>query len=147
MHAREVEQPEGEPVDQLDRALNRFLRLQRMDVGEARHARDLLVEARIVLHRARPEREEAEVDRIILPRQASVVANRFGLGQARKTYGPVALQPAETAGGGLHWREVDAGLIGRAELEDQRLFEHQCPVAGDGLRLALLVRGSGGPPA
>ena len=37
--------------------------------------------------------------------------------------------------------KVDAGLLGRADLEDQRLFEHQRAVAGDGLRLSLLVRG------
>src|SRR5215218_342240 len=118
-----------------------------MNVRETRKARDLLVEAGIVLHRARAEREQAQVDRVILPREARVVANRFRLGQARQADRPVALQPAETAGARLRLREVDASLIGRAELEDQGLLEHQRLVAGDGLRLALLIRRSGRPPA
>ena len=57
----------AELVDQLERALHRLLRLQRVDVGEARQPRHLLVEARVVLHRARAEREQAEVDRVVLP--------------------------------------------------------------------------------
>ena len=38
VHAGELEQPEGELVDDLQRALHRLLRLQRVDVGEARAA-------------------------------------------------------------------------------------------------------------
>ena len=52
----------GERFDQLERALHGRDRLQRMDVGEARQPRHLLVEARIVLHRARAERIEPGVD-------------------------------------------------------------------------------------
>ena len=64
------------------RALHRVGRLQRVDVGEAGHPRDLLVEPRIVLHRARAEREQAEVDRVILAAEAGIVAHRLGLGEA-----------------------------------------------------------------
>jgi hypothetical protein len=55
-------------IDDLERALHRIDRLERVDVGEAGQPRHLLVEARIMLHRARTEREEAEVDPVILAR-------------------------------------------------------------------------------
>ena len=82
VHAGEIDQPESQLVDDLQRALHRLLRLQRVDVGESRQARDLLVEARVVFHRARPEREETEVNRVILARQARVVTHGFGLAEA-----------------------------------------------------------------
>src|SRR3546814_17987611 len=69
-------------VDHRIGALHRYLRLERVDVGEARHPRDLFIEARIMLHRAASEREEAEVDRIILSRQARVMPDRFGLAES-----------------------------------------------------------------
>ena len=52
----------------VERARHGGDRLQRMDVGEARQPRHLLVEARIVLHRAGAEREEAGVDAVVLLR-------------------------------------------------------------------------------
>ena len=53
-------------VHDLERPAHRIDRLQRMHIGEARHPGDLLVEARIVLHRAAAEREEPEIDGIVL---------------------------------------------------------------------------------
>ena len=85
VHAGEVEQPERELIDHLQRALDGLLRLQRVDVGKARQPRDLLVQARVVLHRARAEREQPEVDRIILARQPRVVAHRFGFAETGET--------------------------------------------------------------
>src|SRR5690242_7765898 len=55
-----------------------------MDVREAGQPRDLLVQPRIVLHRARAEREQAEIDRVILAAEARVVADGFRLRQAGK---------------------------------------------------------------
>ncbi len=81
VHAGEVNQPAGEFVDHREGPLHRVGGLQRVDVGEARHPRDLLVEPGIMLHRARAEREEAEIDRIILAAEAGVVPHRLGLGQ------------------------------------------------------------------
>ena len=106
------EQPESELVDHLERTLDRFLRLQRVDVGEARQPRDLLVEARVVLHRAAAERKQAKVDRIILAAEAGVVADGLRLGQAgeadraraRKTRQPIV-------GGRIDRVEIDAGLV------------------------------------
>ena len=79
VHAGKINQPMCQFVDHLQRTLHRFLRLQRMDVDKAFHTRHLFIEARVVLHRAATEREKAEVDGIILPRQAGVVADGFGL--------------------------------------------------------------------
>ena len=115
VHAGELEQPDGELVDHLQRALDRLLRLERVDVGEARQPRDLLVEARVVLHRARAEREQAEVDRVILPRQARVVAHRLGLAEARQgRSAAIALEAAEARSLALRRKlgEIDAGLLG-----------------------------------
>ena len=90
-----VDQPVGELVDQRIGALHRVGRLQRMDVGEARHPRHLLVEPRIVLHRARAEREQAEVDRVILAAEPGIMAHRLGLGEAGEADRRVALEAAE----------------------------------------------------
>ena len=66
-----------------------------MHVGEARQARHALVEARIVLHGAGAEREEARVDAVVHLAEAHVVAHGLGLGEARQADGLLALQPAE----------------------------------------------------
>jgi len=118
-----------------------------MRVNKAGKPRDLLVETRVMLHRAGPEREEPKVDRVILTRQARVVTNRFGLAETGKTDLAVALEPPQVPGVRFEVREIDAGLIGRADLEQQGLFQHQRAIAGDGLCLALLVRRRGRPPA
>ena len=56
-HSGELEQPVRKLVDDLQRALDCLLRLERMDVGKAGEPRDFLVQARIVLHCARSKRE------------------------------------------------------------------------------------------
>ena len=114
------------------RALHCFLRLQRVDVGKAGHPRDFLVEARIVLHRARAEREQAKVDGVILPRQARIVAHGFRLGQAGRPIGAVRVEAAEAVGttfGIGRCRRRSCWSI--ADLEDQCFFEHQRAVAGE----------------
>ena len=69
-------------LDQFERALHRRLRLQRMNVAEARQPRQLFVDAGIMLHRAGAERIEPGVDGIILLRQAHVVSQGFRLAEA-----------------------------------------------------------------
>ena len=76
LHAGQLKQPAAQLLHQRERALHRLLRLQRMDVREARQPRHLLVQARIVLHGARAEREDAGVDGVVLLAQADVVADR-----------------------------------------------------------------------
>src|SRR3546814_7380873 len=91
-----------------------------MRIGKAGHPRDLLVEARVVLHRAAAEREEAEVDRIILPRQTRIMAHRLGLAEAGEADRRGPCERAEI-GGGRVLVEIDAGGLAAADLEDQRL--------------------------
>ena len=66
VHAGELDQPMRQLVHDLERPAHGVDRLQRMHIGEARHPRDLFVEARIVLHRAAAEREEPEIDGVVL---------------------------------------------------------------------------------
>jgi hypothetical protein len=82
IHAGQRDQPFGERVDHLQRSLHRLLRLERVDVGESRQPRHLLVEARIMLHRTGAKRKQPEVDGVILARQTGVVAHRFRLAEA-----------------------------------------------------------------
>lgn len=147
VHAGEVEQPEGKLVDHLERTLNGLLRLERMDVRKAWKTRDLFVQARIVLHGARAEREQAQVDGVILPGQAGVVANGFGLTETRKSDGARTFEAAEPRSAPWYLGEVDAGGLPAIHLKDQRLLKHQRAIAGDGLGLALLIRRSGRAPA
>ena len=79
LHARKLKQPAAQFLHQRQRALHRLLRLQRMDVREAGQPRHLLVQARIVLHRAGAQRKDAGVDGIILLAQADIMADRLWL--------------------------------------------------------------------
>ncbi len=147
VHAGQLEQPLGKLVDHRQRALHRFLRLERMDVGETGQPRDLLVQARVVLHRARSEREQAEVDRVILPRQPGVMPHRLGLAEAGKADRTVAGEVADPRFDLRNGGEIDAGLVGRSDLEQQGLLEHQRAVAGHGPGFAMLIGGRRRPPA
>src|SRR4029079_893045 len=75
------------------------------------------------------------------------MAAHLGLAETREIDRPRPFEPAEPPDALRQLGEIDAGLLGRADLEDQGLLEHQSAVAGDGLGLALLVGGSGWPPA
>ena len=83
-HAGQYRQPAHQFADQRQRALHRLLRLQRMEIAKARQPRHLLVEPRIVLHRAGAERIKPRIDRVIHARQPHVMAHHFRLGQARQ---------------------------------------------------------------
>src|SRR3546814_13619445 len=87
-----------------------------------------------MLHRAASEREEAEVDRIILSRQARVMPDRFGLAESWQADRGGARERAEVGGGSV-FVEIDAGGSGRADFEEQRLLEHPRAVAGEGRRV------------
>src|SRR6185369_17879337 len=103
--------PERELVDDLERALDGFLRLQRMDVCKSRKARNLLIEARVVLHGARAEREESEVDRVILTREPRVVTHSFRLGEPGQSDGTRAFEAAKARCACGQVREIHAGLV------------------------------------
>ncbi len=133
-HAGQRLEPVGELVDQFERALHGGDRLQRMEVGEARQARQFFVQPRIVLHGAGAEREQAGVDRIILLRQAGEVADHLGLRQAGQAEVAGAREPAEPVGGLRHVGQIDARARRLALLEQQGLLDHEGAVAGDGAR-------------
>ena len=74
-------------VEHLQHALNRFLGLVRMQIGEAGHAGDPFVPLRVVLHRARAERIEVRVDAHVELRQVGEMADDLRLRAARAEQG------------------------------------------------------------
>ena len=62
-------------VNDFQRALRFCLGSERMQICKARDTRDLFIQARVVLHRARAERVHALIDRIIPGRDAREVTN------------------------------------------------------------------------
>ena len=147
MHAGDFEQPAAELVDQLQRAGHGGGRLQRMDVGKAGQPRHLLVEARIVLHRARAERIDAHVDGVVLLAEPHVVAHRLRLGEAGKVDRRFAAMLSEAVAFRCGHVDVDAGDLRAADLEEQRLLDGEPAIAGEGfvLRPRSARRGWGGP--
>ena len=88
---------DGMAIDDAKRALNGRLRLERVDIGETGHPRDLFIEARIMLHRAGAEGEQAKVDGVILSAKARIMAHRFLFGEARQSDRVGAGEVAKTA--------------------------------------------------
>src|SRR5690606_6575646 len=107
---------------------------------EARQTRHLLVEPRVVLHRARAQRIHAHVDRVVAPRQAHEVAHHLRLAQARKADRAGALEAAEARIDRGRVRQIHARPVGLALLEQQRLLvvEPAMPREGFELRRRLL---------
>ena len=79
-HAEDLHQRLLDVPQQREIALHLVIRLQRMRQREARRARDLFVQPRVVLHRARAERIEAGVDRDVQFRQPREVPDDVDLG-------------------------------------------------------------------
>src|SRR5205807_435649 len=105
---------------QLERALRTLLLLEGMEVAKARQRDDALVHARVVLHRARPERVEAGVDPERPGGELAEVAHHLRLGQLRQPRRPLASKIV----GDVSRREVVARkrrgpAPGTALLEDQ----------------------------
>src|SRR5580704_19443260 len=103
-----------------------------MHVGESGKTRDLLVEARIVLHRARTERIDLRVDRIVVSGEADVMAHRLRFSQARELQRAFAGVRAQPRLKGRRLLEVDASRVETPGLEDQRLLDIERAVAGEG---------------
>ncbi len=83
-HAGDLAERLLQAVHQLERALRPRRILQRVQAGVAGQAGDPLVQLRVVLHRARPERIEAGVEIEVALRQAVVVAHDLRLGDLRQ---------------------------------------------------------------
>src|SRR5439155_2176624 len=82
--------------------------------------------------RARTERVEAAVDRVILLRQAGEMAHHLRLAEPGQADRRRAFEAAEA--GLERWRfgKIDAAMAGRILLEQQRLLDLQAAIAADG---------------
>ena len=105
-------QPMRQRVDELERALYRCLGLQRVQIGKAGQPRHLFVEARVVLHRARAERIEAAVDRVVFLREPGEVADHLRLAEAGQADRPLPLKPAEATAMRRRLGKIDAATAG-----------------------------------
>ena len=128
VHAGQLAQDPVEAVHDREHALQRVLGLQRVELGELRRA-ELLVDARVVLHRAGAEEADAHHPQRLL-RQAQVVAQHLGLGelgQLRRVGAPHRFGHERLGGpdGGRDLRldrgEEHATPARRAHLHDERL--------------------------
>ena len=101
-----------------------------MRFGQALDARHKLVHARVVFHRARPERVHAEVDRVVPGREAREVANDLDLAQLgeqpRRTAMRRAKEPCGVDCRHVEWRQFVGPLAGRGLLKEQRLVLRLC---------------------
>src|SRR6185312_15322369 len=130
-HAGQHLEPMRQRVDELERALHGRRRLQWVEVGEARQPRQLLVEPRIVLHGARPQRIEPGVDGVVLLRQPGEMAHHLRLAEPRQPDPPTPAQAAEPVGNRRRLGQVDAAAARLVALEKQRLLDLEAAVAPD----------------
>ena len=131
--AGQLHQPVTQLGDEFHGALDGRQRLQRVNVAKARHARHLLVKARVVLHGAGAERIKPGIDGVIVARQAHVMAHRLRLGEARQADLRRAGVGAQLRLESLRLIQINARHIEAADLEQQRLFHVERTVAGEGL--------------
>ena len=118
----------GEAIEQqllnFQAALRQLLRLIGMLGGDAVEARDKFIHARVVLHRARPERIHAQIDRVIPRGKPREMADDFDFadfGESRNLLAGVvrAQRRLRVHGRHIERREFDAALAGRRLFEDQ----------------------------
>ena len=84
LHAGHVLQHFLQFIHAGEETLAHRLRRERMTAEELRQHRELITGARVVLHRARPERVEMRVDGEVQLRQAREVTHRLQLGHFRQ---------------------------------------------------------------
>src|ERR1700749_2980875 len=124
-----------------------------MQRRETRQPRRLLIETRIVFHRAGAERIDAGVDRIVLLREPRVMADDLRLAQPRQADLSLAPQAAEAVGYFRRRGQIDAAaprspvVKSAFGFEEQGLFVMHFAAAARGRREAryrfapTLVRG------
>ena len=100
-----------------------------------------------MLHRARAERVEAAVDRVILLRQPGEMADHLRLAEARQADRALPFEPAEADAERRRLGQIDAAMARRILLEDQRLFDLQPAIAADRLDRPGAVAVAGGRSA
>lgn len=135
-HAGQRLQPFAQFVNDGQCALDGSLRRQRVNIGKAGHPRHFFIQARIMLHGAGAKREQPQIDGVILTAEASVMAHRLRFRKTRQACWRSAFQPAQPRRRRvrIRRRQVNAATLAGANLEDQPLFQHQCAIAGGGLR-------------
>src|SRR5690606_35127238 len=112
---------------------------ERVRAGQAGQLRRPLVDLRVVLHRARAERIEPEIDGVVQVRQAVEVPEQVELTHLREAWRTLATDRCgqlRLPGGGLarlgRWRREAYGTpLGARGVEDERLDDRQV-VAGLG---------------
>ena len=145
VQAGDLGQPALELVHQLERPLDERLGLVRVETREAVEAGGRLVDARVVLHRARAQRVAAAVDAVVERREAGEVAQQVDLadlGQARRSAAP------ERLGDELVRRDLGHARLGQREraaagaglLVDRRAVDRRRPADGGAVAV------SHGPP-
>ena len=85
VHAGDLAEIRTQRVKHFERAPDRGLRRERMDVRKAFHCRRFLVNARVILHGAGTERIETAVHAVHLLVEFGVVAGNIGLAHLGKT--------------------------------------------------------------
>ena len=99
--ARDLAEPFLDLPEELKGALRVFGGRLRVQAGEARQAGGPVVDVRVVLHRARTEREAAGVGRDVEFAELRVVGLQFGEGEGRQADGALAEQGGRDFGEGL----------------------------------------------
>ena len=148
-HAGQRGEPVRQLVDQRQRALHGRDRLQRMEVGEARQPRHLLVQPRIVLHGAGAER----IERRCRWRNSSATGAHNGArsrgsrepGQADRALRAQAAEARSSTSAARADRRRSAAVASSSKISGSSMV--QPAVAGEGRRLGagLRVAGSGAP--
>src|SRR5262245_35218643 len=109
-----------------------------MNIGKARQARQLLIEARVMLHRARAERIDSGIDCVVLPGKPYVMAHCLRLAQARKPRRLLPLERAEPVFERHGLVEIHSGIFRAADFEDEALLDLETAVAGESFNLMRL---------
>ena len=141
VHAADFGQPLFELPRQFEESLGRLGGRERVRVGEAREPRSSLVHLGVVLHRARTERVEPEVDGRVPGGEAGEVAHHVDLAHLRQLRQVVARQVAEER------VDVDLGDVQGRELgaapPRPRAFEDQILLVAEAASCISLASGGG----
>ena len=128
----------GQQPHQLEASLAQRLGVERMRLGQPGQPRGPLVDLRVVLHRARPERIEVQVDRLVQVGEPVEVAEHVELAHLRQPRCLVAQDRCgqrRLPGGALarairRRREANGTSSGTRALEDERLDDAQLVATG-----------------
>ena len=132
VQARHLDQRLLQPPHQLERALDRVFVLVGMEVPEAGHHRQALVDPRVVLHRAGAEGIKARVDAEVACRELREVPDELRLRELGKPRRRLSLQLV----GHLRTRNVVARQLSAAAA-GLRLLEDQLHVASASTRRSM----------